>query len=150
VAGGLLGPEALLSPQPPEAKAPATLEAEGLILDLSAPPAWSNAGVALMPVDDPTLSRMGKPWPSDRIRLLTEPEDLAVVTQGQPPLPVDRGRLAPDSPAGPGRWRIALSSTDAQALLGAPVVSRRDGALVGLLLPTPDGATLAPVTLPKR
>ena len=148
VAGGLLGPEALLSPQPPESKGPATLEAEGLILDLTPAPSWSDGGLAVMPLDDEPLRRLGKPWPSERIRPLTEPEDLVVVTQGQPPLPIDRGRLAPEVPASPGRWRVELGGPDAQALFGAPVVSRRDGALVGLLLPSPGGATLAPVTRP--
>ena len=138
VEDGLLGPERLLVPEN-DARAESTrLEVLGESHALAGPPAWQEGGLALVRL----APRGAEVWPTVRLRRLAEPEDCLVVTDpATPPIAVAALRIARED----GRWTIDPAIPFEAEQEGAPVVARRDGSVVGLLLCAEGPARIAPV-----
>jgi len=123
VAGGVIGPADLLA----SGSDAAQLEVAGQRFELNGEPSVSQHGLAERTLELSDVST----WPSDRVRRMSKPEDCVMITD--PSLrvvPLAATRLRADGAS----WRVdRIVSFDA-AMHGAAVLSRKDGALVGLLL----------------
>ena len=129
VAGGVVGPRDLLESPAGAREGSAALELGGEVVTLSGPPELLGGGVARLALEPAELP--ARPWPTELLRGLAEPEDLVVVGDaGSPPLPVAASRLSADGP----RWRIDAAVPIDAAWHGAVAVSRRDGSVVGLVV----------------
>jgi hypothetical protein len=135
---GVVGPADLLTPPEDALEGTTVLEVAGQAIPLSGAPADSERGVARrsFEVGDE------EPWPEDRRRPPERNEDCLVF--GDPtraPRAVSAARLV-ITPRG-------LEVDDALAFdedwHGAAVLSREDGALLGILLVERDGARIAPL-----
>lgn len=80
---------------------------------------------------DTPLSSVMTPWPMKRLREPTAPEDSLILTAPQSaPLPLAASSLTPREDA----WDVTTSQGISSASHGAPVISSRDGYLIGFLL----------------
>jgi hypothetical protein len=136
--GRLLGPAPLLIP-PPDATG-AALEAAG---QTWAPISADDAPAGrLAVVEAPQEVRSGAaPWPRQRIREAKEPEDCLFVADVQSPLPVSTAALT----ASENGWSVDASLPINSDWQGACVVSRRDGAVIGIVLLEKGKAIVAPI-----
>lgn len=134
---GLLGPSDLMKPGDSADADTVVLEVNGTIVPLTKSPAWEKNGLAMMPANASSVK-----WPMSRIRKAQEPEEcLAIADPVAAPLPLAAAKLTPTGDAG---WHVDEELTIDPSWHGAAVVSRTDGALVGLLLVTSRGeATVA-------
>lgn len=136
---GLLAPRSLIV-APPGDKATLTAGRASVAVDLSmeveGDPELDLAGLAIRPI--PTgLSDSLPATPLQRLRAPREVEDAAIfVDETRPIVPLPASRLQSDG----ARWRIDPSIRLSPELLGAAVVSSKDGAIVGLLVLGDDGA----------
>lgn len=122
----LLGPEELLAPEEEATGAGFVLEVSGTRLGLG-PVERRGNGLALLP----GVGRLGIPWPEDWVRRPEVPEDsLVVADPAAPPLALSAARMAPIA----GGWALDRSTPVDKGWHGAPVFSREDGRLVGVLL----------------
>jgi hypothetical protein len=79
-------------------------------------------------------------WPSSKRRNASSPEDCLVFADpASKPLPLAASRLTEDD----GRWRIDSALGLDEGWHGAPVIARKDGMLVGLMLIQDDTAVVA-------
>jgi hypothetical protein len=140
LAGGkLLGPASLLFP-PADAVGAATLEAAGHTWEASAD---ENANGALAIVEaPPQVSENTQAWPMERARVPKAPEDCLVVAHLQSPLPVSTASLSETE----GGWSLDASLPINSDWQGAAVVSRTDGAVIGIVLVEKGQATIALVS----
>jgi hypothetical protein len=125
--GRLLGPASLLIP--PRETAGATLEAAGHTWEANGEELPSEARLATI-VAPPEVHAGAAAWPRQRIREAKEPEDCVFVADVQAPLPVSTAALA----ATASGWTVDASLPLNAEWQGACVVSRRDGAVVGIVL----------------
>jgi hypothetical protein len=135
---GLLAPRALLV-APVDVKATLTAGRERLAVDLSAEVEddleLEHAGLAIRPIPA-GLPGEEPATPPQRLRAAREVEDAAIfVGDLRPIVPLPASRLKVDGP----RWRIDPSIRLSPELLGAAVVSSKDGAVIGLLVFGDDG-----------
>lgn len=127
VPGGLIAPSELVNAPDEAKKKSLALEVAGARYPLSTPPQWDRDGIALLPIS-PEVT----PWPTDRIRAPTAPEDLVLVADpSDQPLPVSAPRLTLTAD---GRWSVDPSFSFAPSWHGAAAVASADGKLVGILL----------------
>ncbi|MDY7107576.1 MAG: MlaD family protein [Planctomycetota bacterium] len=125
-ADGLLGPADLLIPDEKADRQTTSLEVAGQVVALEQTPAREQGGLARL---DLMLSE--SIWPADRMRVSGEPEDcIAVADPKVAPIPLAAPRLTAEA----GRWRIDPAVSVDDSWHGACVLSRTDGALVGILL----------------
>ncbi len=82
------------------------------------------------------------PWPRERMRRLGDPEDCMVYAgKALPAQSIASYRLL----ASPRGWEVSEDVRFSREWHGAPVIARRDGALVGLLIVREGGAHIAPL-----
>jgi hypothetical protein len=137
---GLLGPLDMLASDERAEPLSAQLETAGAVVPLSAPPLWTQGGLAEIAADLP-----GSAWPPRQTRRPEAPEDCLIV--GDPtaaPLPVAAGRFS----ATDGVWTVDPAVPVDESWHGAAVVARADGCLVGLLIV--NGGRARVELLPKR
>jgi len=139
-AGGLFGPSDILDVPPSARSGSAQLLLPGLVVPLPAEaPRWSAAGASLRAVPAAPPGAAGA-W--RRFRRPEGPED-AMAVGGDParsPLPIGAGQLRVEG----DRWAVAADLAVPAHWHGAPVIARRDGTVIGVLLVSGEGATLAP------
>jgi hypothetical protein len=137
--GRLLGPASLLT-SPADAIGPATLEAAGHTWE--APAASAEPPKRVMIIDAPAeVLENATPWPRKQIRQAKEPEDCVIVADVQTPLPVSTAALTQIESG----WEVASSIPLTAGWNGACVVSRRDGALIGIVMIAKGQAIVAPI-----
>lgn len=121
-AGGLLGPADLLKPADS-----ATLEVAGQQYALAADKVTVLGELAMAAVNVTDASA----WPAQRMRRMNEAEDCIIVTDAAVRLiPLSASRFRRDGE----RWTIDPIVSFDPWLHGAAILSRKDGALVGLLM----------------
>jgi len=137
VPGGLLGPVDLLRLPEDAREGTASLEIAGERLVPGATLAWEQDGVGRLELATPFA-----PWRGEAMRALTEPEDcLVLVDASTPPLAITATRLVLEEE----EWRVDGALSIDEDWHGACVVSRADGALLGVLLVDDDGPRIGPV-----
>lgn len=142
VPGGLLGPADLLRIPEDAREGSAALELAGERFVPSAELAWEVQGVGRLEVSTTGLSV----WRGEAIRRLVEPEDCLVVADaGVPPLAIRATRLVEEE----GEWRVDGALSITEEWHGACVVSRADGALLGILLVDAEGPRIGPAAPAK-
>jgi hypothetical protein len=137
---GLLGPADLLAPEVQAQTDTLVLEVAGQSITLPRPLLWSHEGMALIeaPLDQPLWrDAITDGDVSSRVasnaddRLGASPEDcLAFADSTTAPLPLSAARLVADG----GSWRIDTALPVDEIWHGAPVLTRRDGKLIGMVL----------------
>lgn len=140
---GLVGPADVLAPDLSKRadEESLSLEVGGQAVVVGGAPEARRAGVALVEADVATTI-----WPRRRVRALGEPEDcLVFVEPGAEPVPLAATRLT----MADGAWSIDEAMPFGADAHGACVLSRTDGALVGLVLVDDDGARVAPIPREK-
>jgi hypothetical protein len=138
--GKLLGPTTLLT-TPADASGGATLEAAGQTWE--APPAGDESSGPITIVAGPATNLEGAiPWPRKQIREAKEPEDCIIVADVHLPLPVSTAALSQTEKG----WEFDSSIPLDAGWNGACVVSRRDGAVIGIVIIEKAQATVAPIT----
>ena len=126
MADGLLGPADLLTPAEKADRETVSLEVAGRVIALEQEPAWEHGGLARL-----NLTLGESIWPGSRVRVAAEPEDcIAVADPKAAPIPLAAPRLTAEE----GRWLVDSAVSVDDSWHGACVLSRRDGALVGILL----------------
>jgi hypothetical protein len=133
----LLGLAEVLHPDPEAEKATAgfELEIDGKRLPLDPQKSKALASLAVLALAD-ALPTEQSVWPDDRIRRPSEPEE-CLIAPGQTDLaPLTVAQLQ----AGDGVWRIDPSIALNDDWHGAPVVSASDGAVIGFVTVSDDGA----------
>lgn len=141
---GLIGPTDVVH-APAEAKDGASLEVSGAAF-VPVPAAGSAPTSLLLGLTPPASAP--RPWPANRVRLPQAPEDcLAIGDTSLAPLALDAANLG----EGPAPWNLDPSLPIDADWHGAPVISRRDGALIGLIVVSAEGARIAapPEGLPR-
>jgi hypothetical protein len=143
VAEGLLGPSDLLDLPASARSGSAQLLLPGMVVPVSAGSGrWSAGGASLLALPGPPPGLPpGAAAPWRRFRRPEAPED-AMAVVGDPartPLPIGAGQLRVEG----GHWAVAADLVVPALWHGAPVVGRRDGAVIGVLLVSPEGARLA-------
>lgn len=138
---GLIAPRSLLV-APSGASASLSAGSERVALDLSTATGADRdlevAGLSIRPIP-PGLSDLLLTLSPDRMRGAREVEDAAVFAgEARPIVPLPASRLQADGP----RWRIDRSIRLDPELLGAAVISLRDGAILGLIVFEDDGAAM--------
>ena len=142
VPGALLGPADLLQPADDAREDSARLELAGHGLPLAGRVDEPAPGLAVRPLPDDVVLA---PWPRSRQRAPDAPEDCLLVAEpGAPPLSLAPGALE----AGPDGWTIDPALPVDKRWHGAPVLSRRDGQLIGLVLADDNGARVVPLPSP--
>lgn len=135
---GLVGPTDVVH-APKEAGDEARLEVSGVsfvAVEAQAPASTSLLVGLTAPPGSPT------PWPAADTRMPERPEDcLAIGDRALAPLALDAAALG----EGPPPWNLDASLPIDESWHGAPVVSRADGKLIGVLVIDDDGAHLAPL-----
>lgn len=142
VAQGLLGPADLLTADDDALAGTSVLQVEGAAHTLVDPPEWSRGGLARRPI---VLEGM-LPWDLAGARPAGEEteECLLFGDPARPPMALAAQRLR----ATPDGWVIDEGVGLDPTWNGACVLAREDGALIGILLVTDDGARVAPVAGP--
>lgn len=129
---GILAPRDLLVVPAEAREGSVRAVVAGRALPAAVEPAWIGewlAGREAIPAENP--------WPRERLRRPSEPEDLLIVLDGgTEPLPVSAAGLRE---TGEGLWRVLAELPLTRAWHGAPAVSRVDGRVVGLLIVDEDG-----------
>jgi len=115
------------------------LEVAGLSLPLDVPADALCPGLATRPFpDEPDV----QVWPRSRQRIPAAPEDCLVLTDpGSPPLSLAPGGLDPQADG----WHIDRALPLDARWHGAPVLARKDGQLIGMVLVEVDGARIVPL-----
>jgi hypothetical protein len=133
---GVLGPADLLGPPPGKAEEETvSLEVAGQVVPITDDPPWQDAGLARR---DGSISSVA--WPAERMRVPEIPEDcIAVGDPNARPIPLAASRLSRSASG----WAVDPAVSVDDAWHGACVVSRADGALVGLLLVDDDEVRVA-------
>jgi len=133
---GLLGPSDVVH-APQEAGDEARLEVSGT--SFVAVESQTPAAAALL-ADLPAPTGSPTPWPATDTRRPVQAEDcLAIGDRALAPLALDATSLGD----GPPPWKLDASLPIGESWHGAPVVSRADGKLIGILVVNDDGARLA-------
>ncbi len=123
---GILGPANLLQVDDEARDDSSRLEIAGRAIRVSNRVLWEGNGLAR--IEGEISARF---WPQDRMRRPTEPEDCVIFTANTTdPMPLAAVRLS----AVDGSWQIDRAMSFEPSWHGAAVISRNDGALVGLLL----------------
>jgi len=133
---GLIGPADVLH-APADGEENANLEVSGAaFVAVPAPGARTTALLAgLAPPQGAP-----RPWPEQRVRRPQSPEDcLAIGDASLAPLALDAAALG----EGPMPWSLDPSLPVDATWHGAPVISRKDGALIGMIVVSEDGARIA-------
>jgi hypothetical protein len=141
--GRLLGPASLLTATDAAIPGSVKLSLEGKQWVLQAGAAGGPATLAtyrLEPVD-PVLA--GGAWPVARCRVPNSPEDALVISDGRTS---ERALAASRMTVKENHWEVDPSLPFSEQWHGAAVVSRRDGALIGLLCCPSPPAIVAPLT----
>ncbi len=133
VAGGLLGPADVLS-MPSNALPDSTnLTLDDIPIPFSEPAKTLEDGLVILPYAH------GYPiWPT--LRFITVPEDAVIITNSDESARfIGANRYQTEDPL----WRVDSDLPFDASWHGACVVSEKDGALIGMLLVTEDGARVA-------
>ena len=126
MAGGLLGPADLLQPGEKADRQTVSLEVAGQVISLAEEPVWEGGGLVRL---DRSVGEAV--WPDGRVRATEEAEDcIAVADPNAVPVPLAAARLTAED----GRWLVDPAVSVDDSWHGACVLSRADGALVGMLL----------------
>ena len=116
----------------------AALELRGERMPIVGPPDASDGSLALRAI----FPAGATAWPAERVRSLTEPEELLVVADPAfAPIALAAVRLLREE----GAWHVDPAIAFDETWHGAAVLSRIDGLLVGLLLVAEGGGTIARV-----
>lgn len=110
----------------------------------------ASRGVVLLAIE-----ATGAPWPVDRMRAASDPEDVVIIgARGVAALPISPGRLRADGGSRDGGlWIVDPAVIVDPRLDGAAVVARVDGCVVGILRVEDGAARVAPLptaALPSR
>lgn len=139
---GLIGPADLLQPSEQSNQ----LEVAGQAFDLTqAGP--ESPKVRVLPPDNvlallQAAIKDARPWPTDRIRAMAEPEDCLIIADPiAPPISLPSTRLRR---RGNG-WDVDPSVSFDEPLHGASVIAQSDGKLIGLLLVERGTGSIAPL-----
>ena len=133
---GLIGPANVLVAG--EDAEDAALELRGERMPIVGAPDASDGSLALRAI----FPAGATAWPAERVRSLTEPEELLVVADPAfAPIALAAVRLLREESA----WRVDPAIAFDETWHGAAVLSRTDGLLVGLLLVAEGGGTIARV-----
>jgi len=125
---GILGPADLITRDEEAREDSSQLEIAGRRIPVVAKAAWEGNGLAR--IDGEISARF---WPRERMRAAEQPEDCVIFPGStSSPLPLAATRLIEAD----GSWQIDRAMSFDQSWHGAAVISRQDGALVGLLLVT--------------
>jgi len=123
---GLLGPTDLLTTDEDAREDSSSLEVAGQAIDLSNPLVWEGDSVAVL-----QASIGGEVWPTERMRSPGEIQDCLIVAgDATRPTPLAATRLE----ARDGWWKVDEALSFDESMHGGCVLSRRDGALIGVLL----------------
>ncbi|GJM24397.1 MAG: hypothetical protein DHS20C16_08120 [Phycisphaerae bacterium] len=138
---GLLGPADLFAPGEGAGDDEVLIEIAGKSIALKGDHQAYVGGLAVLP------ERVSnKVWPSAKRRNATVPEDCLVFADpASKPLPLAASRLTEEE----GKWRIDSALGLDEVWHGAPVIARKDGMLVGLLLVEDDAAQVALLSTKK-
>lgn len=128
-AGGLLGPANLLQADEGAREGSAMLEVAGTAVSLDGGPSWQGRGLALREGGVDAAA-----WPTSRMRVPEAPEDALVVTDSASAAPIAAARMT----AVDGRWLVDPAVPIEPGWHGAAVVSRDDGAVIGILVMSDD------------
>ena len=148
---GLLGPADLLAPVDAAQGEPLMLELAGTSIELPEKPLWSQNGLALIgaTIDqplwrDPVTNRAetdeATPAKASTRAARGAPEDcLAFADASSAPLSLSAARLSDDGTM----WRIDAAVPVDKGWHGSPVLARRDGRLIGMILVNARAAQVA-------
>ncbi len=137
VGDALVGPRELFLPPERESGDGFELEVSGTRIALASVAPSEGALARLEGV-----GRLGVPWPEEWVRRPAEPEDCLVIGDPTaPPIALSASRLEETA----GAWAVDRSHSIDDTWHGAPVFSRGDGRLVGMLLVEKGRARIAPV-----
>jgi hypothetical protein len=139
VAGALLGPSELFAAPEGAHEGSVTLEVAGESLSLEGAPAEVAPGLSLFPA----LPASVEPWPRERQRVPEGPEDCVLLADpGGSPRALAPGRFTVEDDG----WHLDRGIPSDPRWHGAPVLARKDGRLIGVvLLDDDDGARVVPL-----
>jgi len=134
IEGGLLGPADVLTADEDARDGSSRLDVAGRSVALAAP-SLEEAGLAVLPADAGAAA-----WPRSSLRRPVAPEDcIAVASPTAPPVPLSAARLTIRDQY----WKVDESISFDDSWHGAAVLSRGDGAIVGILLVSEGAARVA-------
>lgn len=140
IEGGYLGPANLLTLPERAVDGTAHLAAVGKIVPLAGGAPLPN-GLAYLAAAD-----VRTPWPRKRVREASLPEDALVIAgRTEPPVLIAAPRFQPGA-----TWTVDPAIAFDPTWHGASILATSDGALIGVLLLSPEGARVAPVRLPAK
>jgi len=140
IEGGYLGPENLLTMPERAVAGSAHLAAVGKIVPLAGGSPLPNGLAYLASADVRT------PWPRSRVRAAALPEDALVIAgRTESPVLIAAPRFQPGA-----IWTVDPAIAFDPTWHGASVLATSDGALIGVLLLSAEGARVAPVKLPEK
>lgn len=149
----LLGLDEMLTPVPGAHEDVTHLAVEGTELALDPGRRQSDGALTLYTPATP-LAIFEERWPLPRLRAPEQPEDALLWTgPGLEALPLSESRFAAGEETDPEAdpeprvsWQLAGELVFEESWHGAPVIARRDGALIGFLVLDETGHTIAPLT----
>ncbi|MDG2149950.1 MAG: MlaD family protein [Planctomycetota bacterium] len=140
IRGAILAPADILSQDQAADAGSSLLQVAGLELPLEEPATEAGPGLSTRPFPG---GADVQPWPRARQRVPAGPEDCVVLTDpGSPPLSLAPGGLERKDDG----WHIDRALPLDARWHGAPVLARKDGLLIGLVLVEEKGSRIVPLT----